>query len=59
MYIKMYIYITFASSKVNKAEPTLALKEETSQKIQNRGTSGPKKGHVSAKNFFKKNFADS
>ena len=28
--------------------------EETSPEIQNRGTSGPKKGHVSAKNFKKK-----
>ena len=33
--------------KVNKAEPTLALKpRETSPEIQNRGTSGPKIGHV-------------
>ena len=28
--------------------------EETSPEIQNRGTSGPKKDHVSAKNFKKK-----
>ena len=26
--------------------------EETSLEIQNKGTSGPKNGHVSAKNFF-------
>ena len=41
--------------KANKADPTLALTpEETSPEILNRGTSGPKKGHVSAKNFKKK-----
>ena len=40
--------------KVNKAEPTLALNPEvTSPEIQNRGTSGPKKGHVCPpKTFF-------
>ena len=27
--------------------------EETSPEIQNRGTNGPKKGHVPAKNFLK------
>ena len=37
--------------QANKAEP-LALKPRgTSPEIQNRGTSHPQKGHVSAKNF--------
>ena len=50
------MYITFASAKkVNKAEPTLALKPRgDSPEIQNRGISGPKNGHVSTKNFKRK-----
>ena len=39
---------------VNKAEPTLALKEEMSPEVQNNGISGPTNGHVSNKNFKKK-----
>ena len=51
------IYITFASAKVNKAEPTLVLKpigEVTRNPKQD--SSGPKKGHVyvSAKKLLKK-----
>ena len=37
--------------KANKAEPTLALNPKgDAPEIQSRGTSGTKKGHVSAKN---------
>ena len=47
-------YITFASA-MRVRQPTLPLKPwRRHQKSQNRGTSGPKIGHVSAKNFFKK-----
>ena len=42
------MYITFASAKIaNKAEPNMALKPSGDV------TSGPKKGHVSAKTFKK------
>ena len=43
---------------VNKAEPTLALKPrgDTSPEVQKRGISGPTKGLVSSKKYFKKKF---
>ena len=45
------MYITFAST-MRIRQPTLALKpEETLPEIQNRGTSGPTKGQMSAKNI--------
>ena len=47
-------YITFASAMRISSPLWLWNPEETSPEIQNRGTSGPKKGHVSAKNFKKK-----
>ena len=48
----MYIML---SSAMRIRQPTLVWNpEEMSPEIQNRGASGPKKGHVSVKNFFKK-----
>ena len=52
------MYITFASAKkANKAEPTLALKprgDVTMQKSKTGVPVAPQKGHMSAKNFLKK-----
>ena len=50
------MYTTFASTKKQIRQNPLWLwnPEEMTPEIQNRGTSGPQKGHVFAKNFFKK-----
>ena len=48
-------HYTGLHKKVNKAEPTLALKPRGDvTRNPKRGTSGPQKGHMSAKNFKKK-----
>ena len=50
------MYITFASAKIEEGRTHFGFEPQrrTSPEIQNRGTSGPKKGHVCPPKTYKK-----